>query len=87
MRNETSETLVKGKEHTVEQVLDHRVVKHGRQCKVEYLIHWEGYGLEDNTWETSANVANSLDCVQDYWLSLPPDQRLTATAILLPMPQ
>ncbi len=74
-------------EWTVEQVLDHRVVKRGHQRKVEYLIHWEGYGDEHNTWETSANVANSLDCVQDYWLTLPPDQRLAAAAVLLPMPQ
>ena len=68
-------------------MLDHRVVKRGRQRKVEYLIHWEGYGDEHNTWETSANVANSLDCVQDYWLTLAPDQRLAAAAVLLPMPQ
>ena len=60
-------------EWTVEQVLDQRVVKRGRQRKVENLIHREGYGDEHNTWETTANVANSLDCVQDYWLTLPPD--------------
>ena len=45
------------------------------------------YGNEHNTEETSANVANSLDCVQNYWLTLPPDQRLAAAAVLLPMPQ
>ena len=69
-------------EWTVEQVLDHRVVKHGRQSKAEYLIHWEGYGYEHNAWETSANVANSLDCIQNYWLTLPP-----AAAVFLPMHQ
>jgi len=74
-------------EWTVEQVLDHKVVKRGRQCKVEFLIHWEGCGDEHNTWETSANVANSLDCVQYYWHTLPPDQRLAAAAVLLPVPQ
>ena len=52
-------------EWTVEQVLDHRVVKRGRQRKVGYLIHWEDYSDEHNTWEKLANVANSLDCVQD----------------------
>ena len=31
---------------SVEQVLDHRVVKHGHQT--EQLIHWEGYGNEHN---------------------------------------
>ncbi len=71
----------------LEQVLDHRVVKRGRQRKVKYLIHWEGYGDEHNTWETSGNLVSSLGCVQDYWLNLPPDQRLAAAAVLLPMPQ
>ena len=78
-------------EWTVEQVLDHRVVQHGGQRKVEYLIHWEGYGDEHNTWETSASVADSFDFVQDYWLTLsltlPPDQWLAAATVLLPMPQ
>ncbi len=36
-------------EWTVEHVLDHKVVKRGRQSKVEYLIHGEGYGDEHNT--------------------------------------
>ena len=37
-------------EWTVEQILDHRVVKRGNQHKLEYLIGWEGYGEEHNTW-------------------------------------
>jgi len=74
-------------EWTVEQVLDHTVVERGHECKVEYLIHWEGHGDEHNTWVRTANVANSLDCVQDYWFTLPPNQRLAAAAVLLPMPQ
>ncbi len=75
-------------EWTVEQVLGHRVVEHGRQCEMEHLIHWDGHGDEHNTWETSANVANSLDCVQDYWLTLAPDQNLAAAAaVLIAMPQ
>ncbi len=60
-------------EWTVEQVLDHRVVKRERRRKVAYLIHWEDYGNEHNTWETSASVADSFNCVQDHWLTLPPD--------------
>ena len=74
-------------EWTVQQVLGHRVVKRGRQRKIECLIHRDDYDDKHNTWETSANVANSLDCVQDYWLTLAPDQRLAAAAALLPMPQ
>ena len=58
-----------------EQILGHRTVKRGNQRKLECLIGWEGYGEEHNTWEPAANAENAADLVQDYWLTLPPDQR------------
>ena len=51
---------------TVEQVLDHRTVYRGRQRKIEYLISWVGYGDEHNTWQTSKNVSNAAEYVQNY---------------------
>jgi len=69
-------------EWTVEQVIDHRIVYRGRQKKIEYLIHWEGYGDEHNTWEPSANTKNAADAVQDYWRSLPPGERLAAASVM-----
>ena len=59
-------------EWTVEQILDHKIVKLGNQR----LIGWEGYGEEHNNWESAANAENAAELVQDYWLTLPPDQRL-----------
>ena len=41
-------------EYVVDQLLDKRI-KNG---KVEYLISWQGYGPDENTWEPKAN----LDC-------------------------
>ena len=69
-------------EWIVEQVIDHRIVYRGRQKKIEYLIHWEGYGDEHNTWEPSANTTNAADAVQYYWQSLPPGERLAAASVM-----
>ena len=35
-------------EYKVEQILDTRKSKNG---KIEYLIHWKGYGHDEDTWE------------------------------------
>ena len=50
-------------EWTVEQILDHRVVKRGNRRKLEYLIGWEGYGEEHNPWESAANPQNAAQLV------------------------
>jgi len=62
--------MVDDPEWTVEQVLNHRVIKRGSQSEIDNLIHGKGYGDEHNTGETSDHVPNFLDCVQDYWLTL-----------------
>ena len=40
--------LVDGEEeYVVEDILDSRMFK----CRLQYLVKWEGYGIENNTWE------------------------------------
>ena len=68
-------------EWTVEQVLDHRVVRRGRQQKIEYLISWVGYAADNNTWESAANASNAAELVQEYWLTQPANCRLAASAV------
>src|SRR6266699_1518288 len=48
--------LVNGEEeYIVEDIIDSRMFRR----QLQYLVKWEGYGLEYNTWEDSGNVANA----------------------------
>jgi len=43
--------------YTMEKILERRIVKRGlNKGKFEYLIKWQGYGPEDNTWEPENNI-------------------------------
>ena len=55
----------------VEAILDSRV----RRGKVEYLIHWEGYGPQDRTWQPF----ESLDKVKDLVCRVPFETRQQAS--------
>jgi len=48
--------LVDGEEeYIVEDILNSRMF----QRKLQYLVKWEGYGIEGNTWEYSENLAHA----------------------------
>jgi len=55
---------VDGKEEwMVEEILDSRMVNQ----KLRYLVKWEGFGVEHNSWEAWDNV-HALELVADfYW--------------------
>jgi hypothetical protein len=38
-------------EYEVEEILDSRL----RHRRLEYFIHWKGYGISERTWEPSSN--------------------------------
>ena len=61
-------------EWEVQRVLNHRLVKRGRKTKVEYLLTFIGYGLEDNLWQES--VQNCEQFVKDCWTTKPESERL-----------
>jgi hypothetical protein len=52
-------------EYEVDCILGHRFSDKKRQ-KLSYLIAWKGYGLEHNSWEPEANVANAPDLIEDW---------------------
>jgi hypothetical protein len=53
-------------EYEVETILKHRTTGRKRP-KTSYLIQWKGCGLEHNSWEPEANVANAPEKLAEYW--------------------
>jgi hypothetical protein len=49
-------------EYEVEEILDSRI----KNRRLEYLIHWQGYGIDERTWEPSSNVTNALEKVKEF---------------------
>jgi hypothetical protein len=55
--------LVDGEEeYLVEKILNSRMFRR----KLQYLVKWEGYGVEHNTWEYSENIDNAPEKVADF---------------------
>jgi hypothetical protein len=56
--------LVNGEEpeYEVKEVLTERT----SGDRTEYLIQWEGYGLEDDTWELISNLKNAKGALWDF---------------------
>ncbi len=53
-------------EYTVNSILAHRDRRYGRSTRREYLVSWEGYGPEHNTWDPESNLANCPDILRVY---------------------
>jgi len=49
-------------EYVVEEILNSRMFRR----RLQYLVKWEGYGTEGNTWEYSENVDNAPEKVADF---------------------
>lgn len=54
-------------EYEVEKVLDSR----RRWGKLEYLVHWYGYDINERTWEPAENLANAPQKVQEFHQQYP----------------
>ena len=60
-------------EYEVERILSHRSRRTGRGShsdKTEFLIKWQGYATEHNTWEPEANVSNAPEKLAEYWATV-----------------
>jgi len=55
--------LVDGEEeYVVEEILDSRMFRR----RLQYLVKWEGYRIENNTWEYAENLDNAAEVVADF---------------------
>jgi hypothetical protein len=49
-------------EYEVDEILDSR----RRWGKLEYLVHWSGYDINERSWEAAENLANAPEKVQEF---------------------
>ena len=54
-------------EHTVERVLDHRDRKFRKGSRREFLVQWQGMGVEHNSWEPASHCSNCTELIDEYW--------------------
>jgi len=50
-------------EHIVEEILDSRL----RRNKLEFLVKWEGYTNENNSWELEDNCRNACNTIAAFY--------------------
>jgi hypothetical protein len=51
-------------EYVVEKIVGHKYDKKGSQLK--YLVRWDGYGPQFDTWETWAHLKNAVQILAEY---------------------
>jgi len=56
-----------GEEYIVEKILNSRMF----QWKLQYLVKWEGYGVEGDTWEYLENLDHTPEKVAEFHASNP----------------
>ena len=54
--------MAEGEFYNIEEILDRRMIK----GKLEYKIKWEGYPLDQSTWEPLENLETAKELVAEY---------------------
>lgn len=63
---ETRDHRPEEEEFDVEDIIGHKWVKAGRRREIRYLVRWEGYGPQYDTWEPTINVKNAGELLAGY---------------------
>ena len=71
------------KSYVIERLLNKRVRPRGKGQTVEYLVRWQGYGPEYDTWYNVKYLQDAMDLVQEYEGEMTPS---TPLAIEAPAP-
>ena len=50
-------------EYEVAKVLSKKKIRK----KMYFLMHWEGYGPKEDTWEPEENLRKARDSISEYW--------------------
>jgi len=58
-------------EWEVEEILDAATI----DGELHYMVLWKGHLIEECTWETEANLANSRDAIDDFHVAFPKKRR------------
>lgn len=66
--------------YNVESLVGHRWVTRGKRRKLQYLVKWEGYPIEHNTFEPAENMHHLVEDLQRYRASQPDAERALAYA-------
>ena len=51
----------------IERILDHEKKRQGRKTTYKYLVKWDGFGSEQNSWEPESNLLTCDAQVEEYF--------------------
>ena len=46
---------------------------------MQSLVHWKGYGSDEDTWEPARNLVNASDAIQEFYQQHPTKPRVLST--------